>query len=59
MQTYFQTAEDPPQYINMLEDLQKQALRIDPNDPVTDATILSLAVTDVLKSGKYSRLKDD
>ena len=40
MQTFFHTAEGLPQYINMLEDLQKQALRIDPNDPITDTTIL-------------------
>ena len=58
MQTFFHTAEGLPQYINMLEDLQKQALRIDPNDPITDTTILKMAIADVLKSGQYPKLED-
>ncbi len=42
----------------MLEDLQKQARHIDPNDPVTDATTLGMAVTDILKSGQYRQLEE-
>ena len=43
----------------MLEDLQKQALRMDRNDPITDQTILGLAEADVLSSAQYPRLEED
>ena len=59
MQTYFENVTSLPQYINMLEDLQKKALRIDRNDPITEATILTMAVTDVIKSGQFPRLEED
>ena len=59
MQIYFKKASGLPQYINMLVDLQKRALRINRNDPITDATILGLAVADVMKSGQHPRLEED
>ena len=59
MQTFFKKASGLPQYINMLEDLQKQALRMDRNDPITDQTILGLAEADILANAQYPRLEED
>ena len=53
MQTCFKKASGLPQYINMLEDLQKQVLRMDRNDPITDQTILGLTEADVLSSAQF------
>ncbi len=59
MQTFFKKASGLPQYIIMLEDLQKQALRMDRNDPITDQMILGLAEADVLSSAQYPCLEED
>ena len=56
---YHLTAEGIPEYINMLEDAQRQALRIDENNPITDASVLVIATSAFLKDNRFPRTSED
>ncbi len=59
MRDYHHTAEGIPEYINMLEDAQRQALRINENNPITDASVLVIASAALLKDGRFARTSDE
>ena len=48
-----------PKYVNMLEDLQKQALCIDLKDPIPNRTAMKLTALNFMKSDQYPRLEED
>ncbi|KAL7531028.1 hypothetical protein ACHAXR_003813, partial [Thalassiosira sp. AJA248-18] len=59
MRDYHNTAEGIPEYINMLEDAQRQALRIDSNNPITNASVLVIATSAFLKDNRFPRTSED
>ena len=59
MRDYHHTAEGIPEYINMLEDAQRQALRINESNPITDASVLVIASAALLKDGRFARTSDE
>ena len=44
MRKYHLLADGIPEYINMLEDAQRTAVRIDETNPITDTSILSISL---------------
>ena len=59
MRDYHHTAEGIPEYINMLEDAQRSALRIDANNPITNASVLVIATSAFLKDNRFPRTSED
>jgi hypothetical protein len=59
MRDYHHTAEGIPEYINMLEDAQRSALRIDANNPLTNASMLVIATSAFLKDNRFPRTSED
>ena len=59
MRDYHLKAEGIPEYINMLEDAQRQALRIDENNPITNASVLVIATSAFLKDSRFPRTSED
>ena len=59
MQDYHLKAEGIPEYINMLEDAQCSALRIDENNPITDASVLVIATSALMKDSRFPRTSED
>lgn len=59
MQTYHVHAEGVPEYINMLEDAQRTALCINPQNPITDQSVLNIAVKATLKTGQFPRANEE
>ena len=57
MQHYHLEAEGIPEYINMLEDAQRQAGRA--GRTITDDTLLLFASTEMLTSERFPRANDD
>lgn len=48
-----------PEYINMLEEGQRQSQRIDATNPITDATLLTIATGAMLKTKQFPRANED
>jgi len=59
MQDYHHKAEGIPEYINMLEDAQRAAMRIDANNPITNASVLVIATSAFLKDNQFPRTSED
>ena len=59
MRDYHYTAEGIPEYINMLEDAQRSALRIDTNNPITNAPVLVIATSAFLKDNRFPHTSED
>ena len=57
MQRYHLEVEGIPEYINMLEDAQRQAGRV--GRTIADETLLIFASTEILTSDKFPRANDD
>ena len=57
MQRYHPEVEGIPEYINMLEDAQRQAGRS--GRTIADKTLLLFASTDMLTSERFPRANDD
>ena len=53
MREYHTKAHGIPEYINMLEDAQKQAVQIDEDNPITDKSVLTIATAAMLKTGQF------
>ena len=53
MREYHTKAHGIPEYINMLEDAQKQAEQIDEDNPITDKSLLTIAAAAMLKTGQF------
>ena len=56
---YHHSAEGVPEYINMLEDAQRTAIRIDKNNPITDASVLAIATASMLSSQQFPRATEE
>ena len=48
MRKYHEQSDDIPNYINMLEDSQRTALRIDETNPITDTSMLNIATATMI-----------
>ena len=55
MRRYHNSAKGIPEYINMLEDAQRTAIRIDHNNPITDESVLAIATSSMLLSQQFPR----
>ena len=53
MQTYHEDMEGNPEYINKLEDSQKQSTRV--GNPITDPTLLLFAANAMLHTNRFPR----
>ena len=58
-QKYYQQADGIPEYINMLEDDQRTALRIDETNPITDTSVLNIATAAMLSSQQFPRTTEE
>ena len=47
------------EYINMLEDGQRQSVRIDETNPITDGTLLNIATGAMLKTKQFPRANEE
>ena len=59
MREYHHAAEGVPEYINMLEDAQRTAIRIDKNNPITDASVLAVATASMMSSQQFPRATEE
>ena len=58
-QKYYQQADGIPEYINMLEDDQRTALRIDETNPITDTSVLNIATDTMLSSQLFPHTTEE
>ena len=59
MRKYHQQADGITEYINMLEDAQRTALRIDETNPITDTSVLNIATAAMLSSQQFPRTTEE
>jgi hypothetical protein len=59
MREFHKTADGIPEYINMLEDAQRTALRMDKNNPITDQSVLTIAINAMLSTQQFPRTNDE
>ena len=59
MWKYHQQDDGIPEYINMLEDAQRTALRIDETNPITDTSLLNITTAAILSLQKFARTTEE
>jgi len=59
MKEFHHQAEGIPEYINLLEDAQRTAIRIDKNNPITNASVLVIATTAMIADGRFPRTTEE
>ena len=59
MRDYHVKAEGIPEYINLLEDAQRTAKRIDKDNPITNKSVLNIATNAMLNSQQFPRTNDE
>ena len=59
MKEFHHQAEGIPEYINLLEDAQRTAIRIDKKNPITDASVLVIATTAMIADGRFPRTTEE
>jgi len=59
MKDYHLQSEDVFEYINMLEDAQRRALRIDESNPITDQSVLNIATNAMLSTQQFPKTTSD
>ena len=59
MREYHLSAEGVPEYINMLEDAQRTAIRINQNNLITDSSVLADATASMLSSQQFPRATEE
>ena len=59
MRDFHNKAVGVPEYINMLEDAQRTALRIDENNPITNKSVLNIATNAMLKTQQFPCTNDE
>ena len=59
MRKYHLQADGIPEYINMLEDAQRTALRIDKTNPILDTFVLNIVTAKMLSSQQFPRTTEE
>ncbi len=59
IQGYCKEAEGIPDYINLLENTQKRSKCINTSNLIMDATLIDMAMTDMLANGQFPWTEED